>query len=160
MYIMVTWENSRVIDRATHSPLKISPSDHLQQFFLPWVVSRTIYGTISGSTLPQMVPHVTDIRVILGECHGGPSKAKVKFLVAVSYFMHSLIRWLYLFTDFVEYTYVAHWFIADLWWPIPFPAYTCRYLVNYTIYHAVPETVQVSMHVTSYYNNDHVYKQL
>ena len=38
---------------------------------------------------------------------------------------------------------LAQWFIADFQWPIPFPMQTCRYLANYTIHHAVPETVPI-----------------
>ena len=44
------------------------PLDHVQ---LPKMVLQTIYHTISGRPLPQMVPHATVIHVILDEHHEG-----------------------------------------------------------------------------------------
>ena len=61
---------------------KLVRQDHLQQFFLPWVVPRTIYGccrwspwtnygAVGGPLCHRWFALVTAIQAILGDCCEG-----------------------------------------------------------------------------------------
>ena len=74
------------ICHATNGPPKILPPDHLQQFFLPWVVPRamydccswspqTIYSTISGPLYHRWSPKQQPFRKSLVSLMEGLSKA-------------------------------------------------------------------------------------